>query len=89
MPNERLAMRKVREILRRKHELGLSYREVAEGLGVSIGVVSKVVNRAARAGVVWPDACGMTEDELETRLYGRGKPAEGARAKARSWSSWA
>ena len=75
-------MRKVREILRRKHELGLSYREVAEGLGVSIGVVSKVVNRAARAGVVWPDACGMTEDELETRLYGGGKPAEGARAKA-------
>jgi hypothetical protein len=33
MPNERLAMRKVRGILRRKHELGLSYREVAEGLG--------------------------------------------------------
>ena len=82
MPNERLAMRKVREILRRKHELGLSYREVAEGLGVSIGVVSKVVNRAARAGLTWKEAAGMAEDEVEVRLYGRGKPAEGERPKA-------
>lgn len=75
-------MRKVREILRRKHELGLSYREVAESLGVSIGVVSKVVNRAARAGMTWSEATGMAEEEAEARLYGRGKAAGGERAKA-------
>ncbi len=82
MPNERLSMRKVREILRRKHELGLSHREVAEGLGISIGVVSKVVNRARVAGMSWSEAGGMAEDDVEARLYGRGKPADGERKKA-------
>lgn len=49
--------------------------------GVSIGVVSKVVNRAAWAGLLWSEAVGMTEDELEARLYGCGKLAEWTRAK--------
>ena len=34
MPAERLSMRKVREVLRLRHALGLSYREISEALGV-------------------------------------------------------
>ena len=49
-------MRKVREILRLKDEVKLSHREVAESMGVSIGVVSKVVNRAMLAGLSWASA---------------------------------
>ena len=30
MPAERLSMRKVREVLRLKHTLGMSYREISE-----------------------------------------------------------
>lgn len=68
-------MRKVREILRLKNDLGLSHREVAESLGVSIGVVSKVVNRAELAGLGWEALAGLSEDEVEARLYGaRGSP---------------
>lgn len=75
-------MRKVREILRRKHELGLSHREVAEGLGVSVGVVSKVVNRCTLSGMTWSEVAGMAEDEVEARLFGRGKPGKRERPKA-------
>lgn len=75
-------MRKVREILRRKQELGLSHREVAEGLGVSTGVVSKVVNRAGKAGLSWARASGMTDEEVEGQLYGRGEPGGRGRPKA-------
>ena len=55
-------MRKVREILRLKDEVKLSHREVAESLGVSIGVVSKVVSRAALAGLSWGAASELSEE---------------------------
>ena len=32
--------------------------------------------------MTWKEAAGMAEDEVEVRLYGRGKPAEGERPKA-------
>jgi hypothetical protein len=32
--------------------------------------------------LTWKEAAGMVEDEVEVRLYGRGKPAEGERPKA-------
>jgi transposase len=82
MPKERLVMRKVKEILRAVHELGQGYREVSEGLGVSLGVVSKIVNRAKVAGLMWAEVAKMEEAALEERLYGRGKPTEGTRPKA-------
>lgn len=70
MSNTRLSMRKVREILRLTHEVKLSYREVATSAGVSIGVVSKVVNRAKAAGLAWADVAGLDEAALDVRLNG-------------------
>ena len=86
MPNGRLTMRKVREILRLKQEVKLSHREVADSLGVSIGVVSKVVNRAKLAGLAWESVAELSEDAVETRLYGaRGSPGV---ARARPDPEW-
>ena len=47
MSTKRLSMHKVREILRLKLEVGLGHHDVAVSAGVSVGVVSKVVARAA------------------------------------------
>lgn len=69
MATERLEMRKIREALRLRH-LGLSIREVARGVGASVGVVQKVCARAAAAGLSWADAEAMDEAALEVRLYG-------------------
>ena len=70
MSNARLSMRKVKEILRLTHEVGLSYREVSASLGVSVGVVSKVVNRAKTRGLTWHDVAGLDEAALDVRLNG-------------------
>lgn len=70
MSNTRLSMRKMREILRQVHEVGLSYREVALSAGVSIGVVSKVVNRARHAGLDWAALSTLDEAALDLRLNG-------------------
>ena len=72
MAAERLSMRKAREILRQKWELGLSHRKVARSLGVGVGTVSETVSRALVAGVEsWAAVQGLDDEGLETRLYGR------------------
>ena len=52
MATERLSMRKVREILRQKWQLGRTHREVARSLGVSPGAVGSAVSRPAESGEV-------------------------------------
>ena len=70
MSTKRLSMHKVREILRLKLEVGLGHHDVAVSAGVSVGVVSKVVARAARAGLDWPAIEALDEDSLDVRLFG-------------------
>lgn len=71
MANERLSMRKTREILRLKWELGRSHRDVATSLGVGLGTVSLALERAIAAGLVWPAVAAMSETELDRLLYRR------------------
>lgn len=72
----RLSMNKAREILRQKLSLGRSHREVAESVGASLGVVSKIGGLAKTAGLDWAQVAGMDDGALELALYG---PREGGR----------
>jgi len=75
MARRRLLMQKVREILRLLWFLGLSVRGTAESLGVSSGVVSKVVKRAKLAALDWPAVERLDDEELEVKIYGPKVPA--------------
>ena len=44
-------MRKIRELLRLKYELGRSHREIAASLGIANSTVSDYASRAAAAGL--------------------------------------
>ena len=79
MANERLSMRKAREILRLKWELGRSHREVAASLGIGVGTVSMALERAREAGLGWETVASLSEEELDRRLYRRPGPASGDR----------
>jgi transposase len=70
MATERLSMRQIREILRQKWTLTRSHRQVASSLAVSLGTVTGVLRRATHAGLDWPHVQSLTDDALETRLYG-------------------
>ncbi len=76
MATERLSMRKTREILRQKWELGRTHRQVAASVGASSGAVAGAVSRAGQAGLDWVAVQALSDDELEARLY----PAMAARA---------
>jgi transposase len=71
MAAERLSMRQIREILRQKWALGLPHRAVAQSVGLGLGTISSVLTRAAGAGLDWPQVQTLTDDILESRLYGR------------------
>jgi hypothetical protein len=63
----RLAMRKTREILRQKWELGLSHRKVGRSLGVGVSTISETLTRAVVAGLgTWASV-----QALETRDFTR------------------
>ena len=62
-------MRKIREVLRLKHELGRSHREIAGSLGIAGSTVSGYVRRASAAGLSWPLPEGLDDAALEAALF--------------------
>ena len=74
MGAERLSMRRIREILRLKHEGGLRHRAIARACGVGVGTVSEYVARAHQAGLSWPLPPELDDAGLEARLFARPEP---------------
>jgi len=62
-------MRKIRELLRLRFEGGLSTRQIALSLRISLGSVHEYLSRARVAGLSWPLPPGLTEEQLEAQLY--------------------
>src|SRR5437763_7323471 len=69
MPAERLSMRKVREVLRLKHTLGMSLREISEATGVGKTVIGEYLRRAKVIGIAWPVPEAINDGELERLLF--------------------
>ena len=69
MPAERAPMRKVREVLRLRHALGVSERQIALTVGLSRSTVGEYLRRAAVIGISWPVPEGLDDAELERRLF--------------------
>lgn len=61
-------MIKLKEILRLKYEAQLSLRQIALCVSLSIGVISKYLQRAQAAGLGWPLPEDMTDQALEKLL---------------------
>jgi hypothetical protein len=63
----RLDMLKAREILRLKHEVGLSLREIGQACNCGKTSVSEVLGRAVKAGITSP--IELTDKQLMSVLY--------------------
>ncbi len=60
-------MLKAREILRLKHEMGLSLREIGKACSCGKTTVSEVLERAAKAKITWP--VDLSDKQLMSLLY--------------------
>jgi hypothetical protein len=62
-------MKKIREVLRLRHDKGASIRQIAASCKVSVSTVSEYLYRADAAGFRWPLPEGLTDEELDRALF--------------------
>ncbi len=70
-------MRKIKEVLRLRHELGLGQRQIARSCSIGLGTVHDYLQRAEKAGLGWPLPEDWDEARVEAALFG----SESARAR--------
>jgi len=75
-------MRRVREILRLKHECGASDRAIGRSLGIARSTVALTLDRVAAAGLAWPLSATLSDRVLEALLYAGAGSRQGMRRKA-------
>jgi transposase len=78
-------MRKIRDVLRLTHALGMSRRLVGEATGIGKTAVGEYVRRAAVAGLGWPIPDEIDDAELERRLF---PPPDAASSTSRIEPDW-
>jgi len=81
MAKRKLTMRKIKEILRLKWELGLSDRQVGCSLKIAHSTVREYVKRAERAGLGWPLPPELGEAELRAKLFPKKDQVESKRSQ--------
>ncbi len=69
MPEKRLPMRKIKEVLRLHHEAHLSERRIADICLIGKGTVQRYLERAAAAGLGWPLPEQLDDAQLEKLLF--------------------
>jgi transposase len=80
-------MRKIKEVLRLRFELGLGKRPIARSCGIGPSTVHEYLERAAAAGMGWPLPEGLGEEELEAKLFGN-QPVATPVARERPQPDW-
>ena len=67
-----------------------SAREIGRRLGVARSTIQDNLKRAAAAGLAWPLADDVTDEALETRLFGRAGVMQGQRRRTEpDWAALA
>lgn len=74
-------MRRIHDVLRFHHELGMGQREIARTLQMSQSTVHQYLHLFAKAGLTWPLPEGWSEAHVEGVLFSQKQkaPAEPAR----------
>lgn len=81
-------MRKAKEVLRLRFELGLGQRQIARSCGMGLGTVHEYLQRATAAGISWPLPEGWDEEELEAKLFGDAVVSEPKSQPQRPQPDW-
>ncbi len=70
MPVTRVAMHKIKEVLRLKYAAALTHRQIAGALNLSVGVVNKYLAAAERAALTYPLPADCDDAQLAQLLFG-------------------
>jgi transposase len=85
MPQERLSMHKIREVLRLRH-LGLSQRAIAQSCAIARSTVGDYVHRAQGCGLAWPLPEDLTDSALRDLLFPDQARSQGLERRPPEWT---
>lgn len=74
MSAKRIAMRKIREILRLRLEAGLSVRQINASAKVSVGAIQKLLKKAEELSLNWPLPDELDDSRLAALFYPQADP---------------
>jgi hypothetical protein len=63
-------MRRIKEVLRLKYELGLGQRQIARSCSIGQATVNDYLRRAEAAGLRWPLTEAWDDDRIDRELFG-------------------
>jgi transposase len=63
-------VRKIKEVLRLKFEVGLGLRQIARSCSMGLGTAHEYLQRAEAAKITWPLGPEWDDDRLEAALFG-------------------
>ena len=63
-------MRKIKEVLRLKFDVGLGLRAIARSCSIGLGTAHEYLQRAEAAKITWPLGPEWDDDRLEAALFG-------------------
>ena len=88
MPTQRLSMRRIKQLLTMRFGAGASARAIGRELGIAPSTVREYLGRAVAAGIGWPLAADLTDEDLVARLFVNAGVRAGARLHAEpDWSA--
>ena len=82
MPQKALSMRKIREVLRLRYDLGLRQQEIARSCSICQSSVHRYLERASAAGLRWPLPEDCDDRRLNELLFPGGPTGERPPARA-------
>jgi hypothetical protein len=69
LPVRRLSVRKIKEVLRLKFEVGLGLRAIARSCSIGLGTAHEYLQRAEAAKITWPLGPEWDDDRFEGALW--------------------
>ena len=85
MPATRIAMRKIREVLRLRLAAGLSIRQIRDSTKVSLGAIQGLLVRAKELGLSWPLPEELDDIELARLFYPDAQSSPSGRLQSPEW----
>lgn len=86
MAMKRIAMRKIRDVLRLRLQAGLSYRQIQASTKVSTGACQQLVTKAEGLGLSWPLPDELNDERLAALFYPKSDTQTSQRYVVPNWA---
>ena len=87
MPKERLGVKKIKEVLRLKHTMGLSQQAISNSTGIPRSTVRDYLGRAKTAGLSYSLLNDIDNEQLNALLFPARKEEASQQRPSPSWSA--